>query len=201
MGDYHSEPVRVLRSPEPRSRRRITRRLPTGWRRWRATWSGVVVNVSDIENAARQNRLIAQAFQLFVLCFSVITTLIAVASGISTRWRADHPAHARSSPRCVPSAWATRAFAWNAGYECAELRPARSFGDRAGGRRSGLFRAVCSNVHGVRRPRVHAAIGTTWLSPRNIIIGRRAGAQRGLRAPLATPPPTSVGGSTGSDAI
>ncbi|MFR1640227.1 MAG: ABC transporter permease, partial [Eggerthellaceae bacterium] len=40
----------------------------------------VVVNVSDIENAARQNRLIAQAFQLFVLCFSVITTLIAVAN-------------------------------------------------------------------------------------------------------------------------
>ena len=44
----------------------------------------VVVNVSDIENAARQNRLIAQAFQLFVLCFSVITTLIAVANVFNT---------------------------------------------------------------------------------------------------------------------
>ena len=78
----------------------------------------VVVNVSDIENAARQNRLIAQAFQLFVLCFSVITTLIAVANVFNTLANGII-LRTREFAALRSIGMGNRAFARMLAYECA----------------------------------------------------------------------------------
>ena len=45
---------------------------------------GVSFFVSDLEESARQDRLMTQAIQLFVMCFSVIMALIAVANVFNT---------------------------------------------------------------------------------------------------------------------
>lgn len=49
-----------------------------------ATYNGLTLNVADLTESTRQNRLVMQAMQLFVLCFSVITALIAVANVFNT---------------------------------------------------------------------------------------------------------------------
>ncbi|WP_417064638.1 FtsX-like permease family protein [Gordonibacter urolithinfaciens] len=49
-----------------------------------AGFDGISINVSDLEESARQDRLTTQAIQLFVMCFSVIMALIAVANVFNT---------------------------------------------------------------------------------------------------------------------
>lgn len=49
-----------------------------------AGFEGVSINVSDLAESARQDRLVMQAVQLFVMCFSIIMALIAVANVFNT---------------------------------------------------------------------------------------------------------------------
>ena len=79
---------------------------------------GLVINVTDVEASAQQGRLVAQAVQLFALCFSAITALIAVANVFNTLangiiLRTREFAVLRSV------GMGGRAFARMMGYECA----------------------------------------------------------------------------------
>ena len=81
-------------------------------------FGGLHINVADITEIARQDRLVAQSIQLFVLCFSVITMLIAVANVFNTLangiiLRTREFAVLRSV------GMGNRAFARMLGYECA----------------------------------------------------------------------------------
>ena len=81
-------------------------------------YGGIVVNVSDIEEVARQNRLIAQAFQLFTLCFSIIMTLIAVANVFNTLANGII-LRTREFATLRSTGMGNRAFARMLAYECA----------------------------------------------------------------------------------
>ena len=78
----------------------------------------ITVNVTDIAERARQNRLIMQAVQLFVLCFSVITTLIAVANVFNTLANGII-LRTREFATLRSIGMGNRAFARMLAYECA----------------------------------------------------------------------------------
>lgn len=79
---------------------------------------GISVNVNDVAEHARQNRLIMQAVQLFVLCFSVITTLIAVANVFNTLANGII-LRTREFATLRSIGMGNRAFARMLAYECA----------------------------------------------------------------------------------
>lgn len=79
---------------------------------------GISVNVNDVTEHARQNRLIMQAVQLFVLCFSVITTLIAVANVFNTLANGII-LRTREFATLRSIGMGNRAFARMLAYECA----------------------------------------------------------------------------------
>ena len=79
---------------------------------------GISFNVNDIEEQARQNRLIMQAIQLFVLCFSVITMLIAVANVFNTLANGII-LRTREFATLRSIGMGNRAFARMLAYECA----------------------------------------------------------------------------------
>lgn len=78
----------------------------------------ITVNVTDIAERARQNRLIMQAVQLFVLCFSVITALIAVANVFNTLANGII-LRSREFATLRSIGMGNRAFARMLAYECA----------------------------------------------------------------------------------
>lgn len=79
---------------------------------------GISVNVNDVAEHARQSRLIMQAVQLFVLCFSVITTLIAVANVFNTLANGII-LRTREFATLRSIGMGNRAFARMLAYECA----------------------------------------------------------------------------------
>ncbi|WP_290995969.1 ABC transporter permease [Gordonibacter sp.] len=83
-----------------------------------ATYSGVTFNVADITESSRQNRLMMQAMQLFVLCFSVITALIAVANVFNTLANSII-LRTREFAVLRSTGMGNRAFARMLAYECA----------------------------------------------------------------------------------
>lgn len=82
------------------------------------TYSGITFNVADITESTRQNRLMMQAMQLFVLCFSVITTLIAVANVFNTLANSII-LRTREFAVLRSTGMGNRAFARMLAYECA----------------------------------------------------------------------------------
>lgn len=82
------------------------------------TYSGVTFNVADITESTRQNRLMMQAMQLFVLCFSIITTLIAVANVFNTLANSII-LRTREFAVLRSTGMGNRAFARMLAYECA----------------------------------------------------------------------------------
>ena len=83
-----------------------------------AGYSGLTLNVADITESTRQNRLIMQAMQLFVLCFSVITALIAVANVFNTLANSII-LRTREFAVLRSTGMGNRAFARMLAYECA----------------------------------------------------------------------------------
>ena len=83
-----------------------------------STYSGLVLSVNDITESTRQNRLVMQAIQLFVLCFSVITALIAVANVFNTLANSII-LRTREFAVLRSTGMGNRAFARMLAYECA----------------------------------------------------------------------------------
>ncbi|RNM41940.1 ABC transporter permease, partial [Eggerthella sinensis] len=81
-------------------------------------YDGLSVNVNDIVESARQNRLIFQSIQLFVLCFSLITVLIAVANVFNTLANGII-LRTREFATLRSVGMGNRAFARMLAYECA----------------------------------------------------------------------------------
>ena len=81
-------------------------------------YDGLSVNVNDIVESARQNRLILQSIQLFVLCFSLITVLIAVANVFNTLANGII-LRTREFATLRSVGMGNRAFARMLAYECA----------------------------------------------------------------------------------
>ena len=78
----------------------------------------ISVNVADVAEGARQNRLIMQSVQLFVLCFSLITMLIAVANVFNTLANGII-LRTREFATLRSVGMGNRAFARMLAYECA----------------------------------------------------------------------------------
>ena len=81
-------------------------------------YDGIVINVSDVAEGARQDRLVSQAVQLFVFCFSIITALIAVANVFNTLANSII-LRTREFAVLRSAGMGNRAFARMLAYECA----------------------------------------------------------------------------------
>ena len=79
---------------------------------------GVTLYVSDLAESARQNRLMTQAIQLFVMCFSLIMALIAVANVFNTLANSII-LRTREFAVLKSAGMGNRAFARMLAYECA----------------------------------------------------------------------------------
>lgn len=79
---------------------------------------GVTLYVSDLAESARQNRLMTQAIQLFVMCFSLIMALIAVANVFNTLANSII-LRTREFAVLKSVGMGNRAFARMLAYECA----------------------------------------------------------------------------------
>lgn len=81
-------------------------------------FDGISINMSDLAEGARQDRLVVQAVQLFVMCFSVIMALIAVANVFNTLANSII-LRTREFAVLKSAGMGSRAFARMLAYECA----------------------------------------------------------------------------------
>ena len=80
-------------------------------------FDGISIYVSDLAEGARQDRLVVQAVQLFVMCFSVIMALIAVANVFNTLANSII-LRTREFAVLKSAGMGSRAFARMLAYEC-----------------------------------------------------------------------------------
>lgn len=81
-------------------------------------FDGISINVSDLAEGARQDRLVVQTVQLFVMCFSIIMALIAVANVFNTLANSII-LRTREFAVLKSVGMGNRAFARMLAYECA----------------------------------------------------------------------------------